>query len=182
LDTLGISEALFYQKDTITYYTALKFLESAIVYDKLDRSLYLKKSELLCRLGLFESGLKVIQEYNKIKGDDVDLILREGYLLEKKNDTAISKMKYTVALQLLNKRIKTENITERLKKHLNFQKVLLIMLLNDASLTNDLNEIRAKYAGDPEFNVVWENLQSMSRADMIDYQVTGGISKTIIVK
>lgn len=140
----------------LLYDSAIIYLDEAIDIDSLYLLAYTNKAQALQRKGFLKESLQVLGLVETIKPDFAEVIMAQGFIMEKMGNFEFSKQKYEKALQAYEDRLKKDPNNEKAQSDIAF----LYIFLKDKNVA--LGEIRNLLLENPES----EQLKLMERVIM----------------
>lgn len=128
----------------ILYDSAIIYLDQAIEIDSLYLLAYTNKAQALQRKGSLEEAVKVLNEVEIIKPDFAEVLMDQGFLLEKMGKMELAHKKYRQALKAYEKRLKNDTENNKVQSDIAF----LYMFLEDKNKAID--EIQNLILENPE--------------------------------
>jgi len=126
------------------YDSAIIYLNSAIEIDCLYLLAYTNKAQALQRKGSLEEALEVLNQVEIIKPDFAEVLMGQGFLLEKMGKMELAEQKYRQALKAYEKRLEDDPESDKVRSDIAF----LYIFLEDKNRA--LDEIRDLIIKNPE--------------------------------
>ncbi|HEY9044500.1 MAG TPA: hypothetical protein VIN08_01330 [Ohtaekwangia sp.] len=126
------------------YDSAIIYLDKAIEIDSLYVLAYINKAQALQRKGSFEKAIGVLSRVQRIKPDFPEILISQGFLLEKIGKIVSAEQQYNKALKAYEERLKSNPKDEKTKSDIAF----LYVFLKDKNAA--LDEIRNYLLENPE--------------------------------
>jgi tetratricopeptide (TPR) repeat protein len=128
----------------IIYDSALRYLDQAIKIDSLYILAYTNKAQALQRKGSFEEALEVLNKVEIIKPGFAEVVMGQGFILEKMGEIKLAQQKYWQALKLYEKRLESDPGNDKAQSDIAF----LYLFLEDKNKAID--EIQNLILENPE--------------------------------
>jgi Flp pilus assembly protein TadD len=138
----------------VFYDSALTYLNQSIEVDSLYLTAYTNKAQVLLRKNLLEKAIEVLSKVQSIKPDFAEVIMGQGFILEKMGNIELADSKYRQALGAYEKRLNDNPGSAKVQSDI----ALLYIFLEDRNRAMD--EIQ---------NLILENPNNQELKAMQDY-------------
>lgn len=109
----------------VLYDSAITYLNQAIEIDSLYLLAYTNKAQALQRKGSLEEALEVLNQVEIIKPDFAEVLMGQGFLLEKMGKMELAEQKYRQAFEAYNKRLENDPENDKVQSNIAFVYIFL---------------------------------------------------------
>jgi len=107
------------------YDSAITYLSQAIEIDSLYLLAYTNKAQALQRKGSLEEALEVLNQVEIIKPDFAEVLMGQGFLLEKMGKKELAEQEYWKAFEVYSKRLENDPENDKVQSDIAFVYIFL---------------------------------------------------------